>query len=80
MRSVSPSTCSAATAITIDPPSGTRSRRVAMLPRSSTKRRSGRAAASWARRRTEPVATVAPAGEVGERSADQRVGGVAAAR
>ena len=33
--------------------------------------RSGRAAASWARRRTEPVATVAPVGEVGERPADR---------
>ena len=40
-RSVSPSTSSAATAITIDPSSGTLPRRVAMLPRSSVNRRSG---------------------------------------
>ena len=51
-----------------------------MLPRSSTNCRSGRTAASWARRRTEPVATVAPVGELVERPPDQRVGGVAAAQ
>ena len=37
-------------------------RRVSMLPRSSAKVRSGRRYASWARRRTEPVATVPPVG------------------
>ena len=62
IRSVRPRISSAATAITIAPPSGTLSSRVWMLPRSSTNSRSGRARRSWARRRTEPVATVAPAG------------------
>ena len=41
--SVSPRICSAATAITIAPPSGILPSRVWMLPRSSTKSRSGRA-------------------------------------
>ena len=49
-----------------------------MLPRRSTNTRSGRTCASCARRRTEPVATVAPGREVGERSTDERVAGVAA--
>ena len=44
------------------PFAGTLPNRVWMLPRSSTKWRSRRAAASCARRRTDPVATVAPTG------------------
>ena len=52
----------AATAITIAPPSGSFDRRVWMLPRSSWNDRSGRTAASCARRRTDPVATGAPSG------------------
>ena len=44
-----------------------------MLPRSSANVRSGRRLASWARRRTEPVATRAPVGQRGERGSDQRV-------
>ena len=51
-----------------------------MLPRSSTKREVGPDAASWARRRTEPVATVAPGAQVGERRADERVARRRAAR
>ena len=39
--------------------------------------RSGRTAASWARRRTEPVATVAPDASSAEGRADERVGGIA---
>ena len=50
----------ATAATTTAPPAGTRLSRVAMLPRSSTNSRSGRSAESWARRRCEPVATVAP--------------------
>ena len=62
MRSVKPSTSRAATAITIAPSwRALCSSRRAMLPRSSTNSRSGRTSASWARRRTEPVATTAPA-------------------
>ena len=45
------------------------SSRVAMLPRSSANVRSGRSAASCARRRTEPVATRAPRGQCVERRA-----------
>ena len=40
--------------------------------------RSGRSAASCARRRTEPVPTRAPGGQRVERRADERVAGVAA--
>ena len=71
IRSVMPRTSSAATAITIAPPSGTFASRVWMLPRSSTNVRSGRTAASCARRRTDPVATVAPGASCVERSPDQ---------
>ena len=66
-RSARPRTSSAATAITIAPsvghlaPVGWRCCRA--VGRTS---RSGRAAASWARRRTEPVATVAPRRQPGE--------------
>ena len=42
-------------------------RRVAMLPRRSTKHKSGRKAASCALRRGAPVATVAPAGKSARR-------------
>ena len=48
-----------------------------MLPRSPTKRRSGRAAASWAWRRSEPVATSARSGRSARVGADERVAGVA---
>ena len=48
-----------------------------MLPRSSTKRRSGRTAASWARRRTEPVATGAPSARSPRARPIEGVGGVA---
>ena len=46
------------------------------------RRRRGRAAAtaSWARRRTEPVATVAPGARSAQRAADERVAGVAPLR
>src|SRR6056297_257720 len=60
IRSVRPRMSSAATAITMAPPSGTFESRRSMLPRSSANRRSGRTRCSWARRRTEPVATVLP--------------------
>ena len=56
-RSASPSRSSAAAATTIGVDTRAAcSRRVAMLPRSSANVRSGRSAASCARRRTEPVA------------------------
>jgi hypothetical protein len=70
-----PSTSSAATAITIAPPAGSFSSRVWMLPRSSSNTRSRRARWSWARRRTDPVAIVAPNGSSPSRASDQRVGG-----
>ena len=60
IRSVISRISSAARAITIAPPSGILPSRVSMLPRSSTNDRSGRTAASCARRRTDPEATVAP--------------------
>ncbi len=60
MWSASSNRSSAATAMTIAPPAGTFASRVWMLPRSSVNARSGRAWASCARRRTAPVATVAP--------------------
>ena len=63
-------------AITMAPPSGTFVRRVSMLPRRSSKTRSGRSSASWARRRTAPVATRAPRAQAGERGADEGVAGV----
>ena len=47
------------------------SRRVGMLPRSSANARSGRSAASWARRRTEPVPTRAAA-SAGRRASSRR--------
>ena len=77
MRSVMPRTSSAAMAMTMAPPSGILSRRRAMLPRSSTKRRSGRTPASWARRRTEPVATTAPSSRSPRDRPISGVGGVA---
>ena len=66
-----PSTCSAATAITIAPPSGTFDEPGGDVA-AQLDERAGRAAtaASWARRRTDPVATVAPGGELG-RAADR---------
>ena len=57
-------------------PSSARRSRVAMLPRSSTKVRSGRRLASWARRRAEPVATGAPGRQVGQAPTDQGVAGI----
>ena len=77
IRSRRPRISSAATAITIAPPSGTLPSRVWMLPRSSTKSRSGRTAASCARRRTEPVATVAPSEQLVERRPTSASRGVA---
>ena len=91
IRSASPSRSSAAAATTIASNSAALSSRVCMLPRSSAKPRSGRIAASCARRRTEPVATVAPVGSassveptsasrasrpLGDRGERQTVGGV----
>ena len=66
-RPVRPSRSRAATATTPAPSWAARSSRVAMFPRSSAKVRSGRSQASWARRRTDPVATVAPAGRSASR-------------
>src|SRR5829696_6163836 len=58
----SPSRSNAVAATTMASTSAARARRVAMLPRRPSKRRSGRTWASWARRRSDPVATVAPSG------------------
>jgi hypothetical protein len=63
---------SAATAITIAPPSGIFDSRVSMLPRSSTKSRSGRTRCSCARRRTDPWPPCTPA-PVRRGSTDERV-------
>ena len=73
---------------------GACSRRVGMLPRSSANVRSGRSAASWARRRTEPVPMRAPrqrvegpahervarVGPLGERGEHETVGDADAGR
>ena len=47
-----------------------------MLPRRPVKVRSGRSQASWARRRTDPVATSAPGRRSAKGDADQGVTGV----
>ena len=75
---VQPSRSRAATATTTAAtvPSSPRPTRRAMLPRSSTKVRSGRRLASWARRRAEPVATSAAGGRSAQRQPDQGVAGV----
>ena len=61
-RSERPSRSSAAAATTTAACSDAFSTRVGTLPRSSAKRRSGRMAASCARRRTEPVPILPPRG------------------
>ena len=53
-----------------------RPRRVSMFPRRPTKVRSGRWAASWERRRAEPVAMRDAGREVGQGPTHQRVSGV----
>ena len=65
---VRPSRSRAALAMTMAAKSAAFSSRVAMLPRSSAKFRSGRRWARWARRRTEPVAMIAPAGRSAQRA------------
>ena len=65
----------AATATTTaetSPSSATATRR-AMFPRRSVNTRSGRSAASWARRRAEPVATSAAGGQAGQRGPHEAV-------
>lgn len=62
MCALRPRRTSAARATTTAPSSPARATRRSMLPRSGAKTRSGRAAASCARRRTEPVPTHPPVG------------------
>ena len=75
IRSVRPRISSAATAITIAPPSGSLPSRVWMLPRSSTKPRSGRSDRQLARGGApSPWRPSPPCGSSSSVSADQRVG------
>src|SRR5581483_6253650 len=61
-RSASPSRSRAANATTTASNSAALATRVSMFPRNEAKPRSGRRAASWAWRRTDPVPTRPPAG------------------
>ena len=78
-RSREPEPSSAAAATTIASKLGGLARAGSRCCRAARRTsRSGRSAASCARRRTEPVPTVAPVGSAGERAADERVARVGA--